>query len=398
MADEEESEVPPSGADEDHEVGRRTMTREQLYALVWETPMSRLAKKFGLSDVGLRKICVKHDIPTPPLGYWGKRAHGKPLRQPPLPPAGEDEPSTFHLMIHAGRVSPPAVARAQEAALSQESKFPAIAVPSERPAKPHLVAAATAKALRAAKRDDEGFKHGQAPDSVNIAIGPESIDRALRIIDAFARAAEQRGHGIEEHDEGVRIVVDGVPMAWHIYAIKDRKPHQPTKEELEAQARREEYRTSWPDLYSPRRDTKVYQSWDYYPSDRLAMKFTDATRFRWAGKAGSAAGMIAKPKDWKTTLMMPWRRWRPARLPSITGSPRKPKRRDARRKNLNGGSANRRGASALSNDTNTCSRRRMSMPGTSGLPLLRSTWSAGSIAIQTNRSTGSSVNSERWLR
>jgi hypothetical protein len=30
--------------------------------------MSRLAKSFGLSDVGLRKICVKHDIPTPKLG------------------------------------------------------------------------------------------------------------------------------------------------------------------------------------------------------------------------------------------------------------------------------------------------------------------------------------------
>ena len=57
--------------DQDHD-RRRELTREDLHALVWKRPMSRLAKSFGLSDVGLRKICVKHAIPTPGLGYWAK--------------------------------------------------------------------------------------------------------------------------------------------------------------------------------------------------------------------------------------------------------------------------------------------------------------------------------------
>ena len=43
-------------------------TRQELHDLVWATPMVKLAKEFGLSDVGLRKTCVKHNIPTPPLG------------------------------------------------------------------------------------------------------------------------------------------------------------------------------------------------------------------------------------------------------------------------------------------------------------------------------------------
>jgi hypothetical protein len=30
-------------------------TRQELYDLVWATPMVKLAKEFGLSDVGLRK-------------------------------------------------------------------------------------------------------------------------------------------------------------------------------------------------------------------------------------------------------------------------------------------------------------------------------------------------------
>jgi hypothetical protein len=46
--------------------------------------MVKLAKKFGLSDVGLRKICVKHGIPTPPVGYWAKPNFGKPVKKTPL--------------------------------------------------------------------------------------------------------------------------------------------------------------------------------------------------------------------------------------------------------------------------------------------------------------------------
>jgi hypothetical protein len=43
---------------------------------VWKTPITRLAKEYGLSDVGLAKICKKHDIPRPPRGYWAKKEGG----------------------------------------------------------------------------------------------------------------------------------------------------------------------------------------------------------------------------------------------------------------------------------------------------------------------------------
>ncbi len=43
--------------------------------------------KYGLSDVGLAKVCKRHDIPRPPVGYWAKVEHGKKVRRPKLPPA-----------------------------------------------------------------------------------------------------------------------------------------------------------------------------------------------------------------------------------------------------------------------------------------------------------------------
>jgi hypothetical protein len=45
------------------------LTREQLYEKVWSQSVSSLAKEMGISDVGLAKICKRHNIPRPGLGY-----------------------------------------------------------------------------------------------------------------------------------------------------------------------------------------------------------------------------------------------------------------------------------------------------------------------------------------
>ncbi len=60
--------------------------REKLYDEVWRTPMSHLAKQYGLSDQGLRKVCVKLQIPLPVRGHWAKVEAGKPPPTPTLPP------------------------------------------------------------------------------------------------------------------------------------------------------------------------------------------------------------------------------------------------------------------------------------------------------------------------
>ena len=53
------------------------ITRIELYEQIWDTPISLLAKKYGISDVGLAKICRRMDIPRPPRGYWSKLKIGK---------------------------------------------------------------------------------------------------------------------------------------------------------------------------------------------------------------------------------------------------------------------------------------------------------------------------------
>ena len=60
-------------------------SRIELYELVWAKPMTHLAKELGLSDVGLRKICVKFGIPLPLRGYWSRIQFGKQDPRPALP-------------------------------------------------------------------------------------------------------------------------------------------------------------------------------------------------------------------------------------------------------------------------------------------------------------------------
>lgn len=61
--------------------------REQLYRQVWEQPMQKLAKEYGVSDVALSKTCRKLLVPVPGRGFWAKKDAGVSLpKRPRLPP------------------------------------------------------------------------------------------------------------------------------------------------------------------------------------------------------------------------------------------------------------------------------------------------------------------------
>src|ERR1700757_4370049 len=69
------------------------LNRKELYDLVWSIPMTSLAKKYLISDSGLRKICVKMEIPLPKAGHWEKLKAGKEVEifELPMTYVGIDE-------------------------------------------------------------------------------------------------------------------------------------------------------------------------------------------------------------------------------------------------------------------------------------------------------------------
>jgi hypothetical protein len=129
----------------------RTLSRREFYELVWSKPMTHLAKEFALSDVALHKICRKHDIPNPPLGWWAKKAAGKKVTQTPLPKVKDG--ISDRIVIAGGelRNEPEAVATARE-----EARVRASSAPVEQ-ARSHLVVERTIAQLRKAKPGPTGL-------------------------------------------------------------------------------------------------------------------------------------------------------------------------------------------------------------------------------------------------
>ena len=64
------------------------ISRNDLFERVWAEPIQKVSKDYGLSDVGLAKICRRYNIPIPPRGYWAKKQAGKRVSKPVLPPEG----------------------------------------------------------------------------------------------------------------------------------------------------------------------------------------------------------------------------------------------------------------------------------------------------------------------
>src|SRR5437870_5945858 len=78
----------------------RELSRAELYDRVWTTPMRTLAAEVGISDVGLSKLCHRHQVPTPPRGYWVQKQHGTDDPRPELPRAETAVSETVVIQAH----------------------------------------------------------------------------------------------------------------------------------------------------------------------------------------------------------------------------------------------------------------------------------------------------------
>jgi hypothetical protein len=68
--------------------------RERLYEEVWSDSTQKVARKYGVCDVALSKVCIQLDVPKPPRGYWAKKDAG---RGPPSAEASAIGPHEKHL-------------------------------------------------------------------------------------------------------------------------------------------------------------------------------------------------------------------------------------------------------------------------------------------------------------
>lgn len=175
------------------------LTREQLYEQVWKEPMRVLAKRYGISDVGLAKACKRLNVPFPKLGYWSKLRHGKKVRHPILPPISEGVLEKVEIIPKEPKKKPevePEFAAKVEAAIELEKLAENRIVAMESLDSPHLLVRRTSAGFKGNKPDEKGCVHSGRDGKFSAYVSPEMIPRILRILDALLKAIEKRGHRI----------------------------------------------------------------------------------------------------------------------------------------------------------------------------------------------------------
>lgn len=184
-----------------------TLSREQLYSLVWEKPVRTLAQEFGISDVALAKRCRRLKIPLPGVGDWAKIQHGKEVERPPLPPLPEGAERSTHftecpdnILTRSGGQSTPAPPRTQVL---------------DKLTDPHPLIMHTRELLLRTEPGADGIVRLSDPSALPVEVSPAERDRALRIMDALLRVFEARGYGIRTgtgHKPELHIVIDEEPI------------------------------------------------------------------------------------------------------------------------------------------------------------------------------------------
>jgi hypothetical protein len=157
--------------------------------------MIKLARKYGLSDVGLAKICRKHNIPRPPRGYWAKVQNGMAQSQTPL----SDPDSDYAIAMYNPdevRINSSELKQEVEATVARESEeSQKISVSDNLRGSHHLVSSANAL-LQKAETDEIGLINTEGT-GLDAEVSKNSLHRALTIFDAILKALASRGYTTE---------------------------------------------------------------------------------------------------------------------------------------------------------------------------------------------------------
>ena len=163
------------------------MTREELYGLVWSVPMTKIGEKFGYSDNGIRKICKKYNIPTPKAGYWQKIEFGKSVKKTPLPELEVEQIEIRKVFDGRQKIKPD---KTILSGLLKEQKIKNKIRVSKSLSNPHPLVSLTKKKCTTDFHYPGCITvHG---GGLNIRVGKNNLQRALRIYDALIKALEKR--------------------------------------------------------------------------------------------------------------------------------------------------------------------------------------------------------------
>jgi hypothetical protein len=211
-----------------------TINRKELYKKVWETPITRLAREYGLSDVGFAKICKKYNIPRPPRGYWARKEAGYNIKRLPLPPGENVTISiTSNPYSRNANKNRELVARMSPSIQSEEEP---IVVP-ERLSSPHPLIKQSSEILNGRQPNDVGLVNPPKKGCLDITVSKGSLRRALRIMDTVIKFLEKQGYGVYLSGGRTKTKIQEIPISFGISEKLVTRKKRPEEHDLNGRYR-----------------------------------------------------------------------------------------------------------------------------------------------------------------
>jgi hypothetical protein len=186
------------------------LTREEIYEMVWKLPMTEIAKRYIISDVGFRKLCLRLNIPIPKNGDWAKVKAGYKLSKPKLSSAWKGK--AFAEL----KKRPPGEQVKKISELDRLVKQVALEnlpfkVP-ERLTKPDILIIDAKESL--SKLTDANYPGMvvTTKGQLDIRVAPANTGRALRFMDTLIKCVRARGCFFEVNNDGNFVIVDDIKL------------------------------------------------------------------------------------------------------------------------------------------------------------------------------------------
>ncbi|MGE8152038.1 hypothetical protein ACQKP5_12405 [Pseudomonas vancouverensis] len=216
--------------------------RALLLEQVWTDPMTAVALHYGLSDVGLKKLCARLQIPTPMRGYWAKFKAGKRVPSKPKLKDYTGQPNCLWHSSAPPRQPKPTVIESVDPrleAILRYEKQPGHAIRvAERLTHPHRYVVQTREALLRPVVDQRGMPSPRRSEqALNIKVSAALQCRALRIADALIKACETRGYAVVV-GERTQVEILGISISLRFFeSTKRSEPGSPPRTLVKAERR-----------------------------------------------------------------------------------------------------------------------------------------------------------------
>ena len=252
------------------------MTRQQLYDLVWSRSMGDVAASIPMSHVSLKKLCSKYQVPVPPQGHWRKSPARQAADKVPLPLSMGEQRIWVRRFVQ-WRPADPRLREQSNVSLEEPA-------PDVDKVHWHACTKKTKSALAQASPDRSGALKAEGVGVASVKVAPETVPRALAVLDDLIRAVEDLGHSIAmQTSPAAMFLINGALVPVAIFEKFVRNHEAADAAELQ---RRHRYERKYPKFF---RLMDLEGGWTHRPTGRLTIILSNGYEHglpnRWADGA-----------------------------------------------------------------------------------------------------------------